>query len=99
MPLAKKDKDDTSWEHRNKASNKDKDKAKSHNSSPTNQPQTQTPKKDKRGHRKGYSATRVNATEITKKDKDKTKNLSHVECYTCKQKGYYVNKCPEKFKN
>ncbi len=39
--LAKKDKEDTYWEPRNEASNKDKDKAKSHNSSSANQPQTQ----------------------------------------------------------
>ncbi len=31
--LAKKDKEDTYWEPRNEASNKDKDKAKSYNSS------------------------------------------------------------------
>ncbi len=29
-------------------------------------------------------------------DKDKAKNMGHVKCYTCKQKGHYVNKCPKK---
>lgn len=43
----KKDKEDTYEEPCNEAS-KDKDKAKSHNSSSANQPQTYTPKKDKR---------------------------------------------------
>ncbi len=36
-PSVKKDKKNTYWEHRNKAS-KDKNKAKSHNSSSANQP-------------------------------------------------------------
>ena len=37
----------------------------------------------------------VNTTEVTKKDKDKDKikDLSHIECYTCKQKGHYANMC------
>ncbi len=48
-PLAKKDKKDTYREPQNEAS-KDKNKAKSHSSSNSaNQPQTQAPKKDKRG--------------------------------------------------
>ncbi len=42
---AKKDKEDTYWEPRNEASNKDN--AKSNSSASANQPQTQTPKKDK----------------------------------------------------
>ncbi len=97
--LAKKDKKDTYWEPHDKASNKDKDKAKSHNSSSSaNQPQTQAPKKDKRC-RGGHPATKVNVTEVAKKDKNKAKDLSHVECYICKQKGHYANKCPEKAKN
>ncbi len=96
--LVKKDKENTYWEHRNEAS-KNKDKAKSHNSSFTHQPQTQASKKDKRGYRGGYPATEVNATEVAKKDKDKAKDLSHIKCYTCKQKGHYTNKCLEKSKN
>ncbi len=44
---AKKDKEDTYQEPRDKASNKDK--AKSNSSISTNQPQTQALKKDKRG--------------------------------------------------
>ncbi len=97
-PSAKKDKEDTYREPRDKASNKDKDKAKSYNSSASaNQPQTQAPKKDKRGRRRGHLATKVNATKVAKNDKDKaSKDLSHVKCYTCHQKGHYINKCPEK---
>ena len=40
----------------------------------------------------------VNATTI-RKDKDKNKDkkeLSNIEYYSCKQKGFYANKCPEK---
>ncbi len=86
-PSAKKDKEDTYQESRDEAS-KDKDKAKSHNSSTsTNQPQTQASKKNKRGCWRGYgghSATKVNATEVVRKDKDKApKDLSHIKCYTC----------------
>ncbi len=96
---AKKNKEDTYEEPRDEAFNKNKDKAKSHNSSSTNQPQTQAPKKDKRGCRGGHLATGVNAIEVAKKDKDKAKDLSHVKYYTYRQKGHYVNKCPKKSKN
>ena len=43
-------------------------------------------------------ATGVNATAIRKdKDKDKDKkDLAIIECYICKQKDYYTNKCLEK---
>ncbi len=100
-PLTKKDKEDTYREPQNEAS-KDKDKAKSH-SSPTsaNQSETQAPKKDKRGCRGGYEghlATVVNVIEVAKKDKA-TKDLSHIKCYTCHQKGHYATKCPDKPKN
>ncbi len=101
-PSVKKDKDEANREHRDR--DKDKDKAKPHNPSSANsQPQTQASKKDKRhgNHRGGHPATEVNATEIAKKDKDKdkAKDLSHIKCYTYKQKGHYANKCPEKSKN
>ena len=86
-------------EHCKEAFNKNKDKAQSHNSFSANQPQTQAPKKDKRDHRGDHLATGVNATEVAKKDKDKAKDLSHVKCYTCKQKSYYTNKYSEKQKN
>ncbi len=92
-PSAKKDKKDTYRESRDDAS---KDNAKSQTSSSTNQPQTQAPKKDKRGRWGGHPATGVNATKVAKKDKDKvSKNLSHVEYYTCHQKGHYATKCPD----
>ncbi len=81
---AKKNKEDTYREPRDEASNKDKDKAKSHNSSSANQPQTQAPIKNKRGCWRGHLITEVNATEVAKKDKDKTKDLSHVKYYTYK---------------
>ncbi len=99
-----KTKKDTYREPQNKAS-KDKDKAKSHNSSTSanqHQPQTQASKKDKRGHRGGHGgghpATGVNATKVAKKDKA-PKDLSHIEYYTCHQKGHYATKCPDKPKN
>ena len=97
--MTKKDKNNASWEHRNEIFYKDKNKTKSYNSSSANQPQTQATKKDKCGCRENYLAIVVNATEIVKKNKDKAKDLSHIKCYTCKQKGYYANKCPEKSKN
>ncbi len=95
---AKKNKEDTYREACNETS---KDKAKSQTSSSANQPQTQAPKKDKRGRRGGHGghlATGVNATEVAKKDKT-PKDLSHIECYTCHQKGHYATKCPDKPKN
>ena len=95
--LDKKDKEDANREHRDKAS-KDKDKAKSHIPFSANQPQAQASKK-RQGRREGPSATGVNATKVAKKSKDKAKDLRHVECYTCKQKGYYVSRCPKKLKN
>ncbi len=97
-PLEKKNKEDIYREPQNEAS-KDKDKAKSHNSSASaNQPQTQAPKKDKRGHQGGHPATRVNAIEVAKKDKA-PKDLSHIKYYTCHQKGHYATKCSYKPKN
>ncbi len=95
---AKKDKKNTYREPQNEAS-KDKDKAKSYSSSTTaNQPQTQALKKDKRGHRGGHPATGVNATKVEKKNKA-PKDLSHIECYTCHQKGHYATKYPDKPNN
>lgn len=57
--------------------------------------------KDKRHQKNGrdHPASRVNATKVIKKNKNKTKDLSHIECYTCKQKGHHTNKCPKKLQN
>ncbi len=96
--LDKKNKDDANQEHRDKVF-KDKKKAKSHNSSFDNQPQIYVSKKHYRSWWGGYPATGVNVIKVIKKDKDKVKDLSHIECYTCKQKGYYAKKCPKKSKN
>ena len=82
--LAKKNINNTSWKHYDKTSNKDKDKAKFHNSSFANQPQIRASKKDKCGCRESHPVTRVNVTRVTKKDKDKAKNLNHVKYYTYK---------------
>ena len=98
----KKDKDNAYWEQYNEATNRDKEKAKSHNPfSSTNQSQTQafSFKKCQRKGREGHPAVEVNATKIAKKNNDKTKNLSHIKCYICKQKGHYTNKYPKKPKN
>ncbi len=95
-PSVKKVKDKSTREHRDKAS---KDKAKSHNFSFTNQLQIQAPKKDNRSRWRGHLATGVNITEVTKKNKDKAKDLSHVKYYTYKQKDHYAKKCHKKAKN
>ena len=100
--LVKKHKDDVYWEQCDEATNRDKEKVQSYNpSSSANKPQTQASNFKKRQEKGqgGHPATRVNATKIAKKNKDKTKDLSHIKCYTCKQKGHYANKCPKKPKN
>ena len=90
-PLVKKDKEDINWEHCKEASSKDKEKAKSHNPFFANQPQAQTSKKRQGRWQQGFSATGVYAINVAKKNKDKVKNLSHVECYISKQKGYHAS--------
>ena len=90
--MVKKDKDDVNWELR--------DADKDNPSSANNQPQAQASKKDMRKSRqRDFPATKVNVTKVAKKDKDKAKDLSHIECYTCKQKSHYANKDLEKSKN
>ena len=97
-PSVKKDKNNAYREHHNEAS-KDKKKTKSHPLSSVNQPQTQASKKNKRhGSWQGHSATEVNAIKVAKKDKDKAKDLSHIKCYTYKQKNHYASKYPKKIK-
>ena len=83
-PLVKKDKEDANWVHRNKVFNKNTKKAKSHNPFFANQPQAQASKKRLESRQRNSSATRINATKVTKKDKDETKDLSHVKYYTYK---------------
>ena len=99
--MAKKEKNKASQKHQDK----NKNKAKSHNSLFANihQPQTQASKKNKHheSYQKNHSTTRINAIEVAKKDKNKNKakDLSDIDCYIYKQKGYYANKCPKKTKN
>lgn len=92
----KKNKDKANQKHWDE----DKDKAKPHNPSLTNrnQLQMQTSKKYYGSRQESHLVTEVNITEIVKNYKDKAKNLSHIECDTCKQKGYYTHKCPKKKK-
>ena len=100
--LVKKNKDNTYQEQYNETSNRDKEKTKSHNPlSSANQPQilASNSKKYQEKRRGGHPATRVNAIKIVKKDKNKAKDLSHVEYYIYKQKSHYINKCLEKPKN
>ena len=94
-PSAKKNNEDIYQEPQNKAS-KDKAKAKSHSSSTSaNQPQTQAPKKGKRGCWGGHPATGVNATGVAQKGKA-SKDLSYMKYYTCHRKSHYATKCPDK---
>ena len=39
---------------------------------------------------KSHSITRINTTKITKKNKDKVKDLSYIKCYIYKQKNHYT---------
>ncbi len=95
--MVKKDNDNANQEYRDEAL---KDKVKSHNSSFANQLQTKAFKKDKRvSHQGGHLATEVNTTKIAKTNKDKSKNLSQIECYAYQQKGHYMNKYSKKSKN
>ena len=50
-------------------------------------------------HRPAKKTKLINAIKVAKIDKNKAKDLSHIECYTRKQKGHYANKCLEKPKN
>ena len=86
--MSKKDKENSEWEYRDKA--KDREKAKSHILSTTNQPQIQDSKKRHGGQR---------GNRPVKNKKNKAKDLSYIKCYTFKQKGHYANKCPDKPKN
>ena len=90
-------------EQYNETSNKDKKKTKSYNPLfSTNQPQIlayNSKKCQRKGQRGVYLATKVNVTKVSKKNKDKAKDLSHVKYYICKQKDYYTNKCFDKQKN
>ena len=102
-PSAKKEKNKANQKHRDENNNK----AKSANFLFANISQLYTQiqafKKNKRheNHQRGHPATRVNATKITKKNKDKNKakDLTHIKCYICKQKGHYDNKYLKKMKN
>ena len=96
--FSKKDKEDTQREYYDETF-KDREKAKFYTLSITNQSQTQNFKKCHGGQQRNCPATGINATEVVKKEKDKAKDLNHVNSYTCKQKDHYANKCPDKSKN
>ena len=99
-PLVKKDKNNANQEYRD--GNKDKDKAKFHNLSSSNsQHQVWASKKNKRHEswQRDLPATGVHITKVAKKDKNKAKDLRYIKCYTCKQKGYHINKYPQKSRN
>ena len=75
---------------------KNKDKTKSHNFfSIKNQPQA-SKKNKRRSPQRDLLVIRVNGTKI---DKNKAKDLSHIMCYICKEKGHYTNKCSKMSKN
>ena len=95
-PSVKKDKEDANQEYRNEASSKDREKAKFYNPPSANQPQAQVSKKCERSCCGGFLA--LDATKVAKKDKDKAKDLSHIECYTYKQKSYYASRYLKKLK-
>ena len=100
-PSAKKEKNEVSQEHQDR--DKDKNKAKYYNSSfaNINPLLIQTFKKYKRygSRQSGYLAIKINATKIAKNNNDKVKDLSHIKCYTYKQKDHYANKYSKKAKN
>ena len=95
-PLAKKDKNKTNWEYW------DGNKTKSYNLPLANsQFQIQASKKNKHyeNRQRGHLATKINTIKVGKKNKNKAQNLSHIECYTYKQKNHYINRCLKKPKN
>ena len=103
-PTKKEDKDSRDYEKNKSSQNPPTNASSSGTQSSLAQPKKEQNSRSRRGgsRRQGQGqntpATGVNATAVRKdKDKDKDKkDLSHVECYTCKQKGHYANKCPEK---
>lgn len=82
-PLVNKYKNNIYWEHCKEVSNRVKKKTKSPNCSFVNQPQTQESnfKKRQGSWRGAHLATEVNATKITKKDRDKVTDLSYIKYY------------------
>lgn len=96
--LVKKEKNNVYWKYCNKTFNKDKKKAKSHNLSFANQPLTQ-PSKKYQGWRGSHLIIGINANNIANNHQNMAKDLSHVNCYIYKLKGYYAKKCQENSKN
>ena len=101
-PTKKEDKNSRDYEKNKSSQNPPTNASSSGTQSSPAQPKKEQNSRSRRGgsRRQGQGqntpATGVNATAVRKdKDKDK-KNLSNIECYTCKQKGHYTNKCPEK---
>ena len=101
-PTKKEDKDSRDYEKNKSSQNPPTNTSSSGTQASPAQPKKEQNSRSRRGkpRQQGQGqntpATGVNATAVRKdKDKDK-KNLSNIECYTCKQKGHYANKCPEK---
>ena len=101
-PTKKEDKDSRDYEKNKSSQNPPTNTSSSGTQAFPAQPKKEQNSRSRQGRpqRQGQGqntpATSVNATAV-KKDKDKDKkDLSNIECYICKQKGHYANKCPEK---
>ena len=103
-PTKKEDKDSRDYEKNKSSQNRPANASLSGTQSSLVQPKKEYNSRSCRrgpqqqGQGQNTLATDVNATAVRKnKDKDKDKkDLSNIECYTCKQKNHYANKCPEK---
>ena len=103
-PTKKEDKDSRDYEKNKSSQNPPTNASSSGTQSSPAQPKKEQNSRSRQGgsRQQGQGqntpATGVNATAVRKdKDKDKhKKDLSNIECYTCKQKGHYANKYPEK---
>ena len=101
-PTKKEDKDSRDYEKNKSSQNPPTNTSSSGTQSSPAQPKkeqnSRSCRREPRQQSQGQNTptTGVNATAV-RKDKDKDiKDLSNIECYTCKQKDYYTNKYPEK---